>query len=217
MSKVIQKLNKLNNPESFIQVNTIKGFKYVDRAGEIVNAYHKKNVAPLFTMSLNGLVIEEPAEKANQLKITSQALWMKFTEVDSLDMVANIFSKEAEKVFKILEVEEMSRIGWRNYFIYEFADKDAQTKYLAKFTAISDTTPALVKMELKTGKDFGANLVLQPVLKNDDNKTPGVLFDVDVFKSGVIKRSDVGSLLKGFREYLADNNGFLTIVNKSFE
>ena len=41
MSKTIQKLNTLKNPESFMQINTIKGFKYVDRAGEIVNAYHK--------------------------------------------------------------------------------------------------------------------------------------------------------------------------------
>ena len=49
MSKVIQKLNKLKNPESFFQINTIKGFKYVDRAGEIVNAYHKNNFARLAT------------------------------------------------------------------------------------------------------------------------------------------------------------------------
>ncbi len=42
MSKTIKKLNKLNNLESFIQIDTIKGFKYIDRAGEIVNTYYKK-------------------------------------------------------------------------------------------------------------------------------------------------------------------------------
>ncbi|MDP2933714.1 MAG: hypothetical protein Q8N81_06325, partial [bacterium] len=67
MTKTIAKLNKLNNPESFIQINTIKGFKYVDKAGEIVNAYHKKNAAPQFAMGLNGLVIEQPKDKIDQL------------------------------------------------------------------------------------------------------------------------------------------------------
>jgi len=33
MSDTIQKLNKLKNPESFIQINTVKGFKYIDKAG----------------------------------------------------------------------------------------------------------------------------------------------------------------------------------------
>jgi len=75
MSKTIQKLNKLKNPESFIQINTIKGFKYVDRAGEIVNAYHKNNSAPQFQMGLNGLVIEQPKDKIDELKINAQVIW----------------------------------------------------------------------------------------------------------------------------------------------
>jgi hypothetical protein len=74
MSQTVQKLNKLKNPESFIQVNTIKGYKYVDRAGEIVNFYYKNNSAPKFIMGLNGLSIEEPKEKIDELKITPQLI-----------------------------------------------------------------------------------------------------------------------------------------------
>jgi hypothetical protein len=68
MSKTISKLNKLNNPESFIQINMIKGFKYIDNAGENVNAYHKNNPAPQFNMGLNGLIINEQKDKAESLK-----------------------------------------------------------------------------------------------------------------------------------------------------
>lgn len=217
MSKTIQKLTKLNNPESFIQINTIKGFKYVDKAGEIVNAYHKNNSAPQFSMNLNGLVIQEPKDKIEQLKITAQVVWAKFAEPDSLDMISTLFSKEAETILNILGVEKISRIGWRNYFVYEFADQAKQDEYLKKFTVIKETKPSIIRLEVKTAKDFNTNLVIQPVVKNDEAKTPGILFDVDVFQTGEIEVSDVSATLKSFRQYLADGNGFLSVINSTFE
>jgi len=217
MSKVVQKLNKLNNPESFIQINTVKGFKYIDRAGEIVNSYHKKDAPPQFSMALNGLVINEPANKINQLKITSETFWLKFVEIDSLDMVSKIFAKEAEKTLKILEVEKANRIGWRNYFIYDFKNEEEQKKYLKKFTVIDKTNPILIRLEIKTDKEFNANLMIQPVIKTDTEKTKGVLFDVDIFKNGDIKIEDISKILNSFREYLSDENGFLNIINSTFD
>ena len=217
MSKTIQKLNKLNNPESFIQINTIKGFKYVDKAGEIVNAYHKKNSAPQFSMVLRGLGIQEPKDKIEQLKITAQVVWAKFAEPDSLDMISTLFSKEAETILRILEVEKISRIGWRNYFVYEFANQAKQDEYLKRFTVIKETKPSIIRLEVKTGKDFNANLVIQPVIKNDEAKTPGILFDVDIFQTGEIEMSDVSTTLKSYKQYLADDNGFLSVVNSTFE
>jgi hypothetical protein len=217
MSKTIQKLNKLKNPESFMQINTIKGFKYVDRAGEIVNAYHKNNSAPQFQMGLNGLVIEQPKDKIDELKITAQVIWAKFSEIDSLDSISTLFAKESENVLKILEVEKISRIGWRNYFVHEFLNKEKQDEYLKKFTVIKDTKPTIVRLEIKTGKDFNANLMLQPVIKNDENKTSGILFDIDIFQNGEFEPKDISKLFKEFRQYLADENGFLNVVNNTFE
>ena len=217
MSKKIQKLNRLKNPESFIQINTIKGFKYVDRAGEIVNAYHKKNSAPQFTMGLTGLVIEKPKDKIDQIKVTPQVIWAKFSDIDSLDMIASLFSKEAENILQILEVEKISRVGWRNYFIHEFQDKEKQDEYLKKFTVIKDTKPSILILEVKTNKDFNANLMIRLVIKNDEEKTVGILFDVDVFQNGEIEPKEITKLLKEFRQYLADENGFLGVINNTFE
>lgn len=217
MTKTIAKLNKLKNPESFIQINTIKGFKYVDKAGEIVNAYHKKNTAPQFAMGLNGLVIEEPKEKIDQLKVTAQVIWEKFSEIDSLDMISTLFSTDAENILKILEVDKISRIGWRNYFVYEFDSKEKQDEYLKKFTVIDSTKPSLVRLEIKTGKDFSANLMIQPVIKNDTDKTHGVLFDVDIFQNGEFESKNISKFLKDFRQYLADENGFLNVINNTFK
>lgn len=212
----IAKLNKLNNPESFIQINTIKGFRYIDKAGEIVNAYHKENSVPQFTMSLSDLVINKPKDKIDVLKITSQAVWAKFTQIDSLDMVSNLFAKEAEIILKILDVEKVSRIGWRSYFVYEFQGETKQDEYLKKFTVIDNAKLLVLRLEVKTGKSFGANLVIQPVVKNDTYKTSGVLFDIDVFQTGKIDSDKIATILKSFRQYLTDEDGFLSVVNHTF-
>ena len=50
---------------------------------------------------LGGLVIEQPKDKIDELKITSQVIWARFSEIDSLDMISNLFSKEAESILKI--------------------------------------------------------------------------------------------------------------------
>jgi hypothetical protein len=216
MSKIVQKLNRLKNPESFIQINTIKGFKYIDRAGEIVNVYHKKNAVPKFIMGLDGLLIDKPKEKIDQLKITPQIIWAKFSVPDSLDMVANLFSKEVENILHILEVEKISRIGWRNYFIYEFQDKAKQNEFLQKIAVIKDTKLLMTRLEVKTNKDFNANLILQPVIKKDEEKTTGILFDIDLFKNGEIDPKEISIYLTKFRQYLSDEDDFLSLVNDTF-
>lgn len=218
MSKVIPKLNKLKNPKSFLQVNTVKGFKYVDRAGEIVNAYHKENIAPLFSMDLNGLTIVKPIESIEQLKITPEIFWMKSGKVDSLDMISNIFCREAEKILKMLDIQEVSRIGWRNHFIYEFANKEDQEKYFKKFTIIENSTLSLIRLEIKTNRDFNANLVLQPVIKDENKETFGVLFDLDLYINKEVELIQISKTLNEFKHYMSTEieDGFLKILNGTF-
>lgn len=42
----IDKITSLNNIAAFIQINLIKGFKYIDKAREIVSLYHYNNSSP---------------------------------------------------------------------------------------------------------------------------------------------------------------------------
>jgi hypothetical protein len=216
MSKIIQKLNRLKNPESFFQINTIKGFKYIDKAGEIVNEYHDGDKIPPFSMDLNGLIIEKPKGKIEVLKITPQAIWAKFKEIDSLDMISRTFSQESEKILQILEVKNLSRIGWRNFFIYEFADEKKQSEYFEKLTSLRDLKLSAAILEIKTEKNFKANLSIQPVIKNDEQKTAGVLFDVDIFQIDNLAVENIQDVLNSFKQYIQDENGFVRILNETF-
>lgn len=216
MGKIIQKINKLKNPENFFQINTIKGFKYIDKAGEIVNEYHTNDEFPKFSMGLEGLIIQNPREKIEILKVTSQTIWMKFSEVDSLDMTSRIFSEEASKIVKILEIEKISRVGWRNYFIYDFVNKEKQEEYFKKLISIKNLKLSVANFKITTDKKFDINLIIQPVVKNDGQKTPGVLFDVDIFQTDNLEIDKISSILESFRNYILDEKGLVEILNETF-
>ena len=217
MGKAIRKLNQLIKPESFIQINTIRGFKYVDRAGEITNAYYKGDNAPDFTMSLSGLVIRQPDQHIEELKITPNNIWAKFESVDSLNSVADNFNHHAKKILPILEVDSVSRVGWRTYFVYEFSSKEDQEKYLEKFSVIRGAKPVVLRFQLEEDKRFKVNLIVQPVIKDDQTKTPGVLFDADVYQTGEIGVQTIPAVLKTFREYMMNDDGLLGTFNSTFE
>lgn len=218
MAETVKKINKLKNPESYFQINIIKGFKYVDRAGEIVNIYHGKNdEVPIFTMDLAGLLVNNPIDKIEQLKISSEVIWAKFSIVDSLDFISQKFFKEAKKILDILEVNKIRRIGWRNLFVYEFNNHDKQEQYLGNLLTTKDLKPSIIGIEVKTGRDFKANLIIQPVVKNDASKTQAIMFDIDIFKTDNLDAEKISDTLKKFREYLNDTNGFLKIVNETFD
>ncbi len=217
MSK-LRKINELKNPESFLQINTVKGFKYVDKAGEIVNAFHKNETPPQFTMGLDGLVIEQPVDKIDTLKITPQVVWAKTTQIDSLDMISRLFSKESKKIIGILEIDKISRIGWRNYFIYEFQNKEEQEDFFKKLIPINGLRPSSISFKVDTGNLFQANLIIQPVIKENEAGVTGVLFDIDIFQDKKIDTEHIQTALDSFRDYLQDSkNGLIKILNETFK
>lgn len=182
MSKKIQKLTRLNNTESFLQVNLVKGYKYVDRAGEIVNKYHIKNKAPEFTMNLEGLVMVNPTEEIDTLKISSSILWAKFTKSDPLDMIKRSFIKESTLILSTIEVSEISRIGWRNFFVFDFEDDGQRNEALKKFQPIDQLLFESTSYKSKL-LDKSLHVRLSKVTKNDESKKPALLFDIDTFIS----------------------------------
>lgn len=217
MSKNIKKLNQFNHAESFLQVNTIHGFKYIDRAGEIINEYSDGlSINPLISVDLNGLTIKEPINKVEDLKVDSYSVWMKFKEKDSLDLISSIFTKEVNKILDILDVKEISRVGWRNSFVYELANEASIDSYMKKITFIDNTSPLAHAFETEEKNDLKVKMIIQPVIKNNDEKTPGVLFDVDIFQAGKLDTKNIEDCLKMFRKYLTNQEGFLKLVNNFF-
>ena len=215
MTQVINKLGELKKIKSFIQINTIKGFKYVDRAGEIVNRYCKNDKAPEFVMNLQGLNIKKPIEKISEIKISSNVIWCFFEEIDTFDSLIYLFNTESSNILEILDINKVSRIGWRNHFVYECKNIEEQKKYLNKFQISDNLKMYNISFKIDTKKDFEANLFIQPVVKEDkEYKTYGLFFDIDIYKCGEIDIDNIKNILSEYNSYLKDNEGFLKILNE---
>jgi len=212
MPEAIKKIQKLNNVESFLQVNFIRGYKYIDKAGEVVNYFHKGNTPPKFRMNLNGLEIYNLEDKIDTIKISSQSFWAHFLVSDSLEQIDDFFGPKVQDVIKILDVEEISRIGWRNYFVHEFNDEAKRDAILNKFEPIENTSLEETVFSSKCG-GLDINVTLRKV-KNEVSNLPGILIDVDFYQKydDPLKSEEIASKLLNFKKVIRSDD-FLNLVN----
>lgn len=184
MNSKISSIGDLKNIESFLQINFIKGYKYVDRAGEIVNKFHKSNLPPAFQMNLEGLIIENPEDLVKSVKISSNVFWAHFNEPNSFEWIENYFTKNSNIITNLLDVTEVSRIGWRNHFIKDFAkiaDRDAVfNKFSLSSLVVSEEMVFSAKLE-----SINALITIKKVVKEDKNAVPAILFDIDCFENNI--------------------------------
>lgn len=220
MSEKITKIGKLFHAESFLQLNTIRGYGYIDLAGRIVNEYHTKdNTPPEFTMSLQGLLIRNPKPKVDELKITPNSIWIHFSKPDSLSLILDNTIPEFKKVANILNIQELRRIGWRNYFIYEAKNKEDVDGIFLKNNRIKDLTTELVGYFIESNKSserrLNGLLTMSKVFtKEKEDEKYGVLFDIDLFVKNRIDFKQLDETLNHFKEYITGEDKFLSVINE---
>jgi hypothetical protein len=212
MQKKIEKIGHMQHLHAFIQFNLIRGFKYIDNAGEIVNLY-AEDKAPDFKMDLDGLVIEKPISDVRQLKVTPHQLWMRVDGPGSLDQPIDLYTREANKILTILDVSKIKRVGWRSYLVLDMEDVHQRAEIFNRRKIVPGSDITELKIDLKSDS-INIALRLHQVLKNDDKRTPGILFDVDLFCEGIFSIQESIKILKKFKDFMNDKDkGFLSIVN----
>ena len=185
MPNAIRKINQLKTLESFIQINFFKGFEYIDKAGKLINKFYKDDLPPQFSVGLDGLVILKPNDITEELKISADGYWSHYTKPSSLDQVATFYSKYYDDVVNTLGVEKITRIGWRNYFVYEYQKSEERENALKKLNLGSELKIEACVFSLKTN-EITSNIIIRRAVRNDSKKTPAILLDIDsfiVFKS----------------------------------
>lgn len=182
MGKIkLKKISDLQNIESFMQIDLFKGYKYVDKAGEIVNYFYNDKKEPLFTMDLNGLIIHKPSNEIETLKVSAKVFWAHFISPDSLDQIKNWFSKNSTDILNILSVNKITRLGWRNYFVYDFIDIKQRDAVFNKYLPNENFRTEEFMFSTQC-KDLDLNIKIQKIKKKDKIESPGILIDIDMFK-----------------------------------
>lgn len=204
----IKKINELKSMESFLQINFVKGFEYIDKAGKIINFFNKTPKA----ISTYGLSIEKT--KKEEVRITPFNFWSHFISPDSLGQVSDSFANDAEEVLKMIGVKEITRIGWRNYFMYKFSKDEEIKSALNKFIQKKSLNFNAVAFSYKeNGINFNFRIEKLPDEKDDNRE---LLIDVDSFKNfsddNPLKLGNEKNILREIREKI-QSESFLSMIN----
>lgn len=186
----ISKLNKLKNVESYVQVSYLKGFKYIDKAGEILNCYQDINGRIAYDMSSERLIIHKPVPGIDDLKVSNIDIWAHFVEPSNLGKIKQEYLKEFNSIIDIVEVCAIERIGWRNYFVIDIENNKTTDKILP----VKDAQFVELTMK-KTMGEINLNCRVKPLSKvNGSSKA--ILFDIDAFITKQINTSEVSNKIE---------------------
>lgn len=210
----IKKFTDLELGQSFMQVNLIEGYKYVDRAGEIVNYFHSDNKPPRFDMNLNGLVIFNPESSVQQFKVSSVNTWASFLRPASLEVMESFFVRCNVDVLNIIEVETVNRVGWRHNLVHAFKNEAERDQCFKKFGGIANTNVEDITLRSKI-ENTSLTLRLKQIVSKDDKPYPGILLDADFYQdySVPVKTERVSTALAEFKKNIRSDT-FLDLVNK---
>lgn len=206
----IKSITNLKLFNSFYQLNLIKGFKYIDKAGEIVNLYHDGNKPPDFSMGLPGLEIKNPEKYVEVLKYSSNRLWIKFNKVDTIDQIIQFIKKPIKITKDIQEVKSVSRIGWRNYFLLELKDMQEINNIEKRLEIIPNTNTLLFR--IAHSKNEIESIIEIELLVNKENKNKKALqINLDAFIQKNIEIDDVTKETKEIMKYFKQD--FIELIN----
>lgn len=205
----ITKITNLKLVESFCQINYLKGFKYIDSAGQILNLYQKNDGTVKYQMSPDQLVIYDPTKEIQELKVANFDIWLHFTEPNNLGEVERLSLQEMSKILPIIDVEDLLRIGWRNFYILELDDSQKN-----KFEKILETDGGKINgfTMVDESKDIKLAVNVSLVIKNDHSKKPAILFDLDTFQKDKISRSTIKEKFEKIRDSI-NGDSTLKLIN----
>ncbi|WP_353852905.1 hypothetical protein [Dehalobacter restrictus] len=195
----IKKLNNLKNVESFVQISYLKGFKYIDKAGEILNRYQGSKGEIEYNISSERLIIKKPLAGLEDLKVSNIDIWAHFVEPSNLGKIKQVYLKEFNSIIDIVDVGTVERIGWRNFFVIDI-EKGKNTDGILP---VKDMHFVEVTMK-KTMGAINLNCIVKPLSKvKEDSKA--ILFDIDVFFMEQIDCNEVSSKMEELKNALEGN------------
>src|SRR5262245_54043297 len=114
------KLQNYKTLEAFVQCDYLDGYNYIDKAGAILNLLvREKKEVPRFQMGLEGLTIFEADDILQEIKISSNRIWLHFVEPKNIGDINTKAHNTISQLIKILKPTLYTRLGWRTYFIRE--------------------------------------------------------------------------------------------------
>jgi hypothetical protein len=191
----------------FCQVDILKGFRYLDDAGKIMNKYDddfpEKRVSP------EGLHMINKGAVLSEVRVSPEQIWLGFAKPDSLQYVLDHAWPLVRDVAAIIEVVEARRFGLRLEHLCPVSDAEAATRSAAR-TIFADVLlpasaePSFFEAMVETkAEDLEIALRVRPVRRVIKPREPDTLpdfammFDADIHRGGeALPVADVRKFLR---------------------
>ena len=207
----IKSITDLKLQDSFYQLNLIKGFKYIDKAGEIVNLYYEGDKPPNLNVGIDGLYLKSPEEYIEVLKYSSDRLWMKFDKINTIDQVIQFIRKPINITKDIQKVEIISRIGWRNIFLIELMNTQ-EVNNIEKILEIIPNTNTLSFKITHSKNEIKSVIEIELLVSKKEENKKALQINADAFIQENIKIDDVAKRTKEIMQYF--KNDFIELINQ---
>lgn len=190
----------------FCQANTIKGWRYLDDAGRIMNLYADQ--FPDLSVGLRGLVMKNPTAVVEEARVSGNDIWIGFARPATTQLVQDHAWRYVTTVSDIIDVTSYSRVGVRFQYLREVASVAKAMPRLAAvvlgpaLTSLGES-PGSVEGKIEvTGPDgLDARVSVTFVRAADPTADPalpseGLMLDADISRTSTMTRVEVRRTLQ---------------------
>jgi len=182
----------------FVQANTIKGYRYLDLSGVVLNRIADRYRE--FTIDPGGCIMRDPkdAKDPYAIRFSSDRIWLHYVPVESLKYVLDTAPEWISSIAKDIDVRRFGRLGLRCQFFAPCKDIVKASTVLSKkisgdilqntIAEVDDRKDAVVEyhMRVPVGRFIAAIHVATIKIMREprtavDFQSDGLLFDVDIY------------------------------------
>ena len=203
--------------DSYFQANTIKGHRYLDDAGKIMNRWDSE--FPNKDVGLQGLSMRNPDALMRELRVDNRTIWIRFSFADRLRQITELSINITTEICEILEVKQFSRLGLRIQFIYDVSDVTGESGQLINRIFVPVLQDIIKGGQPQDSFQFAVNagssqkpvtLRVATVEKKPEAKSPpgfpeyGLLIDADIFQTQTSHLDDLKRFMQSAQNWVDD-------------
>ncbi len=116
----------------FVQANTIRGYRYLDLSGVVLNRIAKNYVR--YAIEPSGCVLIEPNDShvPYSVRFSSERIWLQYRDIESLNHVVDTAPEWIRSIAQDVQVNRFSRLGFRSVYFIPSNDWVNDTSALAQ-------------------------------------------------------------------------------------
>jgi len=205
---------------AFCQLDFIKGNRYLDDAGKIMNEFEGE--FPEKEVGVKGLTMVNRDSPLRRAFVSVDRVWTGFEEPDTLTFVADQAWRVFKTVCEIIEVSEAKRFGIRFEHLYPLrlegdalagAIRSTATRAVGAslLAAVPENLSSFEAILDSTWKDVGVRLQLAPVRRLVEPESPdglpdhAIMFDADIHREAKsMPVSDARRLFRAGVEWITE-------------